>query len=242
MIKYLLYEPNREEADGIRSMMHDFFLAMRCDYNLYTYLKWTDVIKELLEDSCRFDVVLVNMCDIRVAKKISETLRLRNKRSALIYLSGNYNNLHYLLNNRPSAYFFYPLDRKKVEFVIYALYQEQNENRRYFLVKHRDVIERIAYDQIDFFESSNRKIMLYTKYTSRIYEFNAKLDDVKNSLNSNRFIRCHQSYLVNLENIQTINKTERCFIMFSGRRVDIAKRSLGEASIIFEQYVKECNS
>lgn len=61
----------------------------------------------------------------------------------------------------------------------------------------------------------------------RIY---AKLDDVERELDGHGFLRCHQSYIVNMEQVRVVEKD---FILTSGARVPIRQR---EAKAIREAY------
>jgi DNA-binding LytR/AlgR family response regulator len=49
----------------------------------------------------------------------------------------------------------------------------------------------------------------------------ARLDDIETRLPSPPFLRCHRSYLVNLDYARSAEKNIRAFIMKNGDRADI---------------------
>jgi DNA-binding LytR/AlgR family response regulator len=178
------------------------------------------------------------MDDENVAIKLTEAVFKQDSKTTIAYMGGDYETLSNLLMFRPSAAISYSAQQTDLMRTIYSLYKEQQKHNHHFLIRNRDEIERIPYEQIDCFESSNRKVYLHTSADTKIYEFNAKIDDVMKSITAPNFIRCHQSFLVNLANVRRIDKTARQFIMFSGKTADISKRSLTEVSDYFEKYAK----
>ena len=82
----------------------------------------------------------------------------------------------------------------------------------------------MLYSEIEYIESSNSKCILHrtdgNKYT--IYK---KLNDIEEEINHRAFLRCHQSYLVNMNKIKSV---ENDFTMKSGDVVPIRTRNLNE--------------
>jgi DNA-binding LytR/AlgR family response regulator len=236
-IEMLMYEPNQENSVLLRTLIRAAFLQAKFNYNLLTYDQSAEALKTLSKNEHRYDIVLLNIDDMETAKKISANVRARNPKTAVIFLGGDYIKLCNLLIFRPSAYIPFPVDKQYAARIVCALHREQRANNRCFPIRNRDETERIPYEQIDYFESSNRKVYLHINSGAKIYEFNAKMDDVVSAVAAPGFIRCHQSYLVNLNNVRKVDKVGRAFIFFSGKSVDIAKRSVSEAVKLFEQYV-----
>lgn len=241
MIKFLLYEPDKAKAEHIRTTIKALFLHIKSSYELTTFFTAEDAKKRIVKDPLEYDIIFVNIDEFQDALTLLKIIRTHNIKTSLIFLGDSYHTLCRLMIFRPSSFIPHMLDKNELAGTIYQLYQEQKQQQRCFLIKNRDEIERIPYEQIEFFESSNRKVYLHTRKDSKVYEFNAKIDDVIKAINVCGFIRCHQSCLVNLDNVRKIDKVNRCFTTFSGKTVDISKRSLSEVVSLFEQYLNLIN-
>jgi two-component system response regulator AgrA len=243
MVEFLMLEPNRERAELFRTDMKELFVRKKCAYSLSIFFACESVLDALEKDGAKYSVVIIPLDKESDAASIASSVRKRSLRAAIIFLGNDYETLSHLLRFRPSALLPFDADKESVMQAMFCFYKEQNsyqrqrEKDRYFLVRNRGDLERIPYEHIDYFESSNRKVYLHNNRDNRVYEFNAKIDDVASSIAIPGFVRCHQSLLVNLANVRRIDKLARQFIMFSGKTVDIAKRSVGDAATEFENYI-----
>jgi DNA-binding LytR/AlgR family response regulator len=74
----------------------------------------------------------------------------------------------------------------------------------FFTVKTASFVKNIPLDEIYFFESKLRVIIVHTK--NEEISFYGKLDNIEKELTEKDFIRIHQSFLVNASKIKTLNK------------------------------------
>ena len=95
---------------------------------------------------------------------------------------------------------------------------------------------RIPYDEISDFESNAKKVTLRKEDGGETYYFTAKLDDIEQELPS-FFLRCHQSYLVNMHKIRSLDTKERTFLLFSGEEILISRRMYTEAKERYQNFL-----
>ncbi len=91
-----------------------------------------------------------------------------------------------------------------------------------YQVQQRMRIVRVPYTEITFIESSNSKCILHRSDGS-CYIVYKKLGKIEAELSDNRFLRCHQSYLVNMD---FIAQADRQFHLTTGESVLIRQRDL----------------
>ena len=100
---------------------------------------------------------------------------------------------------------------------------EKSSKNRGYQVKDGNTIRFVPFDDIIFFESStqsSRKVILHME--NSWLEFYGSLSEVEKI--GSEFFRCHQSYVINLNNIESIDKEKREVEMRGGRMAFIAKR------------------
>lgn len=92
---------------------------------------------------------------------------------------------------------------------------------------------KVPLQKIEYFESKNTTIMLHLVNGQKIRTY-GKLGDIEKELKNKNFLRCHQSYLINMDHISGV--AEACFVMSSGEIAHIRKKDYKEMKKIFNQY------
>lgn len=101
----------------------------------------------------------------------------------------------------------------------------KNEEQKNFTIKINGSIISIDYDKIVFFETSHKihKVVLHT--TDRCIEFYGKMKEIEKTLDS-RFYRCHRSFIVNKNNIKSIDYNNKVVNMVNGDQCILSSRML----------------
>ena len=81
---------------------------------------------------------------------------------------------------------------------------------------------RIAYRDILYIESSNSKCMIHT-VSGRVHTAYKTLNTIEKELNDSCFLRCHQSFLVNMDHVRQIGKE---FLLSNGETIPIRQRGV----------------
>jgi two-component system response regulator AgrA len=107
----------------------------------------------------------------------------------------------------------------------YNRYMKNNyNNRKLFQVKSGEKMISVDYNDILFFETALQPHKLILHTVNRQVEFYYKLKDVL-SMDS-RFYRCHNSFVVNKDNIAEIDTARREIIMINGQKCFASNRYL----------------
>ena len=101
---------------------------------------------------------------------------------------------------------------------------DQNSEKKLFKIKTGSSIRGIDYSDIMFFESGSapHKVILHM-HNSQI-EFYHTINELENI--GDEFYRCHKSFVVNKNNIQNINKSEKIIEMVNGECCLISSRAM----------------
>ena len=156
----------------------------------------------------------------------AEKMRLFNRSCIIIYPAAD---LRYVLpafQSMPRAYIV-PKESAAVSsctlseaILSAALYILQSRKDLYIETKSR--LLRYSLHEIDYIESQYRLIRIVKNDLSEEFA-SRKLDEIE-QLHLSGFIRCHQSYLVNAENIVSVDKTNRMIHFWSGQTVPSSKK------------------
>ena len=91
-----------------------------------------------------------------------------------------------------------------------------------YRLKHYRGVVNVPYDEIIYIDSKNSKCILH-RAGGQDYNIYKKLDVIEKELDDSRFLRCHQSYIVNMTHVA--DATDK-FIMESGETVYIRNRDI----------------
>ena len=101
-------------------------------------------------------------------------------------------------------------------------------------VKCRGAIVRVPYRDIVFVESRNAKCIIHRAGGEELTVYR-KLDDIEGALADARFLRCHQSFLVNMDHVVC---ADRHFETDDGRVVAIRQRELHRMRAHYAAYIE----
>lgn len=179
--------------------------------------EWYDIVV--------LDIVLKEENGIEVAKE----LRLNGYNGNIIFWTAH------------KEYVFEALDILPVHYIIKGsengrMYTALNHTLEHIhkstlMIKGKGFIHRAEFQNIEYIESRNKYIIIHCT-CGIVYTERCKLSDIEELLDS-RFLRCHQSYIINMDEVKEINTS---FLMFSGNTVPIRRKDFAKIRNEFEEY------
>lgn len=103
---------------------------------------------------------------------------------------------------------------------------EQQDQENYYTVKGVDTVYQIPMKEIFYLEiSGSHQVTLHSKYRS--VEFRGDLSKIEKELNCD-YVRVHQSFLVNREQITLVDKKNNTLRLKDGNEIPISRRGKRE--------------
>lgn len=211
------------------------------EHALSTELKFYESSTNLLyeiEDGCAYDLIFLDLFTERSVTDRPPGLDVARRLQAM-----HYGGHIIFLTARPDfavesyevgagGYLLKPVEYDKLCMTLDRLLGTRDAETYY--IRRRNGVLRIPYGDILYVESSNSKCTLYCSDGSEhvIYHH---LSEIEKALNSTRFLRCHQSYLVNMDYICAADKA---FLLTTGERILIRQRQLKELRQAYLSYVQ----
>ena len=96
--------------------------------------------------------------------------------------------------------------------------------------------EDIPLDSILYFEQQNYVVEVHTESRVLTTSRSARLNDLEKRLPSPPFLRCHRSYLINLNYVRTFDRENNAFIMTNGDRADIRRDGYARYKMEFNKW------
>lgn len=128
---------------------------------------------------------------------INAIIVFTTKHSEMVYKAFDVNAFHYLVK---------PINKALVEKVLIKANKFLAMKNTLFQFKCSKKMCTINYDQIIYFESQKRKIVIYTE--NEKYTYYGTIKQLNETLNPNLFAQIHNSYIINMEYILSIENKE----------------------------------
>ncbi len=189
--------------------------------------------KELIyeiQDGKIFDLIFMDIyMDKIMGIEAARRLRAIGYSGMIVFLTASAGFAVESYDVKASGYLVKPASYEKINSLMSDILD--NFDNEIYKLKRRGEILSLHYNDIVYIESSNSKCLLHssTGETLPIYK---RLCEIEDELCDKRFLRCHQSYLVNMNHIAHADKS---FEMTNGETVLIRQKNIKE---IKQQYLE----
>lgn len=96
--------------------------------------------------------------------------------------------------------------------------------------------QEVALKNIYYFEAQRHGVLIYT--TLGVKRCNDSMSEMEQKLDNKWFYRCHNSFIVNLDEIESLKGT--VIYMKNGNDIDISRRKVSEFKKVFLKRQYEC--
>ena len=224
-------DENPEDREGLISLVRKYFCERNLFVNVFVFYSGTELICEV-EDGASFDVIFLSVeRNGEVGIDTAYSLRMSGFRRELVLVSSTADfaidgyevgAAGYLPKPCSAVMFGKIMDRISGNFSVDT-----------YLIKHRRSIIKVPLNEIIYVESNNSKCTVHTSSGDN-YTLYKHLDDIESELGDRRFLRCHRSFIVNMNCVAAVDND---FVLDSGERILIRQKSRREIKDIFWEFV-----
>ncbi len=219
MYRVVIVEDNEVQAAELAAMIAASPCAKELEATVIAYDAASGL--EAIQVGCDIlftDIVLgneqVNGIDL------VDTLASRMPATQVIYVSGCLEYASDLYRTKHTWFLAKPFDQIKLEAALSkALENLSRERSAPLLVRSNGSLIQMVPESVMYVESDRRKVRIHE--AERTIEIYSKLSDIESSLPS-QFVRCHKSFLVNMDRIVELNSTS--VVMSNGDILPVSQR------------------
>lgn len=201
MLNFIICDDSVNMLNKISKMLESIFISNNIDANIaFQSTQPQEVLN--FANSHKVDVFLLdiqlksNMSGLELAKKIREN----NKDAYIVFTTGHleYSLVAYKL--KTFDYIAKPITTERLEETILRLLEDINgQPKKYIKIDSKNTL--VDANEIEYIKREGMKLVFHTP--SKDYETYSSFAKIQDSLPSN-FIRCHKSYIVNIEKIVNV--------------------------------------
>ena len=213
-------EDNEIHRDIMEHMLNRYSSERSIPFELVPYKYGKNFLYDM-EEGGYYDVVFLDiyMEDV-MGNEIAHKLRAMGYQGEIVFLTASPEFAIESYDVDASGYLLKPLDYGKFRMVMDRI--TRNIDPSTYQIRQRTTVTKIVYHEILYIESCNSKCILHTD-SGRTYTVYKTLSSVEKELEDRRFLRCHQSFLVNMDHIKQIGAQ---FLLSNGDIVPIRQRGV----------------
>ncbi|MBQ1991201.1 MAG: response regulator transcription factor [Clostridia bacterium] len=225
-------DSNLLDREIITDFLNDYFYKKSIEYSICSYSSGKELIYDIQDgknlDLIFLDIYIGNEFGISIAKQLREKIGYDGK---IVFLTATVDFAVDSYDVEAVGYLLKPVHTQKLHMVMNKI--TKNLDADVYRIKQRNNIHTLKIDSIIYVESSNSRCIIHSYNTD--YVIYKRLNDIEAELNNRRFLRCHQSYLVNMDYIKNVDKQ---FELVNGDFVCIRQRNLKAIKQQYVDYIK----
>lgn len=230
MIKIAICEDDKNDRIELKEKLDLIMKPNNLEAMFFEYEDGNEFLKASLEKIASIDLIFMDIyMGTSNGMDIVKELRNQGIHTPIIFLTSS---SEFLLESYDVTTLFYIVKPLKNEKLLLAI-------RRFLSTYHSKQIiigsEIISTGDIVFAESKLKNINVYLK-NGNFINIREKLDNLEKTLIGDNFLRCHQSYIVNLDYVKKIEKD--IFFTVIDKSVLIRKRDAASIRKRYYDYLK----
>lgn len=215
MLNFTICDDNENISNKLAQMLESIFIKNNFDAQV---LLKTSFPEEVLNYASNTDVFIldINLHDNISGLQLAEKIREFNKKAYIIFTTAHLEYVMIAYKVKTFDYLAKPITLDRLEETIIRLFNDISHTpTEYIKIDGKNTL--INPKNINYIEKEGMKLIFHSD--NRDYSTYNSFNKVENCLPEN-FIRCHKSYIVNIDNIKNIvcnnkivfNNESQCFI------------------------------
>lgn len=228
----LLCDDEIEFTKEFAKQLEGYFLSRQVSFQLFVFSNGEDLLKsDISPDIIFLDIKMGGLSGIETAR----ILRKNQNRSKIIFLTAYKQYVFDAFDVDASHYLIKPVKEEKLEAVLdHVMKQLTSAKTQFLTVQSGSCIQRFSYTDILYLEVRNRKVTIHSQVGT--VDFYEKLDTLEKCLPVH-FFRCHRSFIVNMDFVARICKTD--LFLSNGELIPVSKRKYQDFSIAFMKQMQK---
>lgn len=217
LINIAICDDNKEEIEKISTFVSKNIENFNIPFKIIFFNEGQDLIEYINYSKNLFDIIFLDIYmkasnGVDIARKIREF----DKECKIIFITSSKDHAVDSYDVGAIYYILKPINEEKLSNAIKLAIESLNKANKQVIIKNKKGTYKISYKDILYAESKARIVNIYLQ-SGEVFSFYSKLEDFYQSLKDERFLKCHKSFMVNMDYITKIENT----YIFIGNNINI---------------------
>ncbi|MGL5380021.1 LytR/AlgR family response regulator transcription factor [Clostridium sp.] len=202
---------------NIKDILKNILSTYSIDYNIYEFSSGEELLGNYPKglDILIMDIQMKIINGMDTARKIREF----DQNLEIIFMTSFAEFMQEGYEVKAYRYILKPISEKKISKNILPCINEiMKKKNNYLTINIKNYVDRIKIDSIVYIETDRPNILIYTDNNK--YPAKMSISKIEKILSEHGFFRCHNSYIVNLKLVESMNSNT---IKIDGNYIPISK-------------------
>ena len=201
MINIAICDDTIEELEIISSLVSENLKDLEIHFKISSFSDGQDLLEHMNSCKHQIDIIFLDIYmkfsnGIDIAREIREF----DKECKIIFITSSKTHAIESYELRALHYILKPINEEKLSAAVKIAVESLDKQENKIILKTQKGDCRIFYKDILYAESKLRVVNIYLK-SSEVISFYSKLEDFFETLEDERFLKCHKSFIVNMDYI-----------------------------------------
>ncbi len=219
-MRIALCDDEPPELENLYRLVEEYGRRKQLSFSIECFVGGTDLLSFMKGTHC-FDIIFLDVfMGVSSGVSVAREIREFDTDCSLIFATNSRNHAIEGFGVRALQYLLKPINPASVTLALdQAMEVQRGTEPRVIHIKSRQGDYRIRLEDILYAESSARVITIHLGSQNDIC-FYERLDNFENQCHDSRFLRCHKSFLVNMDHIHAIANTG--IILETGQEIAVS--------------------
>lgn len=236
MINIAICEDNKIDRQLLNGIVNSLVSERGMEYEIHLFGNGEALLEQMKDRKYQLiflDILMEEMDGIEIGKKIRES----DLDTEIIYCTSSREFLLASYEVFALGYVLKPYDIMQIGRLLdYFCYKHKIVPTKCLSVISHFVNRKIYFNEIVYVESMNKVVIFHTTTSGEIKVYD-KLGNIEKQLLDDKFLRCHQSYIINIDFVARMDENE--FITITNNIIPIRRRDRKNIRDRYHQYKKK---
>lgn len=209
MYTIAICDSSKDAADSLRISIHNVLDRLKIAHRIYYYKDSGTLYKILKKYPEKYNLLFLEteLSPYR-GIELAHLLRKQDYHGDIAFVAATADDVFLGYEVDACQYLLKPVEEKKLHHLFFKLSIKslQQQSNQYLLLNFGTTYHKIRYTDILYIETSGRKVNIHTSSQSVTYP--CKLSEMEELLPGSLFIRCHQSFILQIGAVSYLQKSQ----------------------------------
>ncbi|SHH72875.1 LytR/AlgR family response regulator transcription factor [Clostridium grantii] len=235
MLNIAICDDEKKELEIIYSLVSKNLTDIDQQFKINYFDEGEDLIEHMDSFKELYDIIFLDIYmkfsnGIDIAKRIREF----DKECKIIFITSSKEHAIDSYDVKALHYILKPINEEKLFNAIKTAIDSLKKERKEIVITNKKGTYRVIYNEILHAESKARLVNIYLK-SGKIITFYSKLQDFFESLEDERFLKSHKSFIVNMDYITKIENASITII--NDKKIPISNSNIQAIKEVYYRYL-----
>lgn len=238
MLNFVLCDDSQSAINRLSKMLESIIIQNKLDGHIvFSTKNPSDLLRYVRDNPVNVVILDIDLNDDISGLKLAETIRKQDKNIYIIFITGHLEYGLMAYRYKTFDYISKPLTFERFQETILRLYEDVSEDSpKYIRLDNNKTI--IPENSVKYIQKDGMKLVFTTD--TRTYEVYNSFNRIASIL-PKQFVRCHKSYIVNLDKINDIDFTSNIISFYGNEKCYIGPKYKNNFKEVFDNGVSTNN-